>query len=207
MSLDTPNTAPISTSSRALSKRLGSLQEFQSRVAARIAQAQSGEQAVESLLSLQVQGYRVLLSMAEINELLEATELTHLPLAKRWVLGLTVVRSEVVTVFDLGYCLSKLLPSHEFEVESDLTKTDDTRRSDAKLVVLSKSVANQLAFISDKLLGTVVPSQVGLILDEAQRPQQASYIKTVWRNEKNAHYIHISLAELLKSPDFIKLTH
>jgi chemotaxis signal transduction protein len=207
MSFDTPNLPPIGSASSALSKRLGSLQQFQSRVAARIAQAQSGEQALESLLSLQVQGYRLLLSLSDVNELLEAAELTHLPLAKRWVLGLTVVRSEVLTVFDLGYCLSNLLLTCEIEADSHLNVVDKARLSDTKLVVLAKTVANQLAFIADKIVGTVVPTQDGLTISELPSPQSAPYIKTLWRNEQGLQYIQLSFSELLKSSDFIKMTH
>jgi chemotaxis signal transduction protein len=207
MSSDKPNLPPIGSASSALSKRLGSLQQFQSRVAARIAQAQSGEQAIESLLSLQVQGYRILLSLSDVNELLETPELTHLPLAKRWVLGLTVVRSEVLTVFDLGYCLSNLLETSDIEPDSGLNATDDARLSDTKLVVLGKTVANQLAFIADKIVGTVVPTQDGLTISELQSWQSVPYIKTLWRNEQGLQYIQLSLSDLLKSPDFIKMTH
>lgn len=207
MSNDTPNLTPIGSATSALSKRLGSLQQFQSRVAARIAQAQSGEQAAESLLSLQVHGYRLLLSLSDINELLENTELTPLPLAKRWVLGLRVVRSEVLTVFDLGYCLSSLLATSDIQADSHLNAVDEARLSDTKLVVLAKTVANQLAFIVDKVVGTAVLNQDGLTPSERQTTQLPSYVKALWQNEQGLQYIQLSLSELLNSPDFIKMTH
>jgi chemotaxis signal transduction protein len=100
---------PHSNTSEVLGKRLGSLQQFQSRIAQRIAQAQAQDIRPDAMLSLSIQGKRLLVPLTHINELLSKPELTHVPLAKQWVLGLAVVRAEVLTVFDLDYCLSAAL--------------------------------------------------------------------------------------------------
>ncbi len=205
-------TKPIGSTTEVLSKRLGSLQAFQARIAQRIAQAQSQTQPLGSLLSIRVQDYRLLVPLTQINELLAMPQLTHFPLAKRWVLGLTVVRSEVLTVFDLAYCLNAVLKSSkaadliaEFGSASAGTAA---RQADTKLVVLSKHVGNQLAFVADQLSGTVVPSQDGLSLvspsDEmhALFADKRDYVKALWRHTSGVLHIELSLTDLLKSPDF-----
>jgi chemotaxis signal transduction protein len=189
----------------ALSNRLGSLQQFQTRIAARIAQAQSQTQQIESLLSIQVQGYRLLVPLAEINELLAMPEISRLPLSKAWVLGLTVVRSEVVTVFDLAHCLNQILPKplHQKNV-FDLQK-----HAELKMVLLSKHASNQVAFIANKIAGTVAPEQTGFSLapgnDELMFEHK--YIKQVWQDSQAERHIELSLSALIKSIQFQNFAH
>ena len=216
MSIDQASIENSNPASNATHKRLGSLQQFQARVADRIAQAQSGERQEESYLSLKVQNFYILFPLTQISELMPKQELTHLPLAKRWVLGLTVVRSEVMTVFDLGYCLNKLLQTDSLANSSVNKLNDNSRPSDPKMLVLNKSIGNQLAFFCDQLLGTVTLSQTELTLVEPDindldfpfaHALDSVYIKQFWRNTNGTIFIELSLLDLLKSPDFISITH
>jgi chemotaxis signal transduction protein len=197
-------------------QRQGSLQQFQTRVTARINQAQLGEQQDVALLSVYVQGFRLLVSMAQVNELIPMVTLTALPLSKPWVQGLAVVRSEVVTVFDLAFCLNRLLQVESFNAQRSPLTDEKIRFSDAKLVVLNKAVGHQLAFSCDRLLGTVLPLQSGLTLIEPDahvtglpwpHAPDSIYVKHFWRDKNGMLFIELSLSALLKSPDFISLSH
>jgi chemotaxis signal transduction protein len=211
---DLPSHPKVSSATDALSKRLGSLQQFQSRIADRIAQAQSEGNELESLLSIQVQGYRLLLPLAEVSELLPMHEITALPLAKRWVRGLAVVRSEVLTVLDLAVCLRALLENSKIHQGILSNAKTETRPSDIKLVVLDKAAANQLAFVADKIVGTIARGHQGLVavkLDgEAAEfskrfTAKDAYLKGVWRNEYGDMHLEMSLTAFLKSPDFTRI--
>ncbi len=196
-----------------LSKRLGSLQDFQTRIAARIAQAQAQTQDSEALLSFQVQGYRLLLPLLEVNELLNMPVLTPLPLARRWVLGLAVVRSEIYTVFDLAHCLGALLETSHTSHDIQTVLSDPAKLSDPKLVLLSKAVDAQLAFVVDKVLGTLIAARDGLTAVEdnaaftARFGQDNAYIKALWKNAAGEVHIELSVRELLKSQDFANIAY
>ena len=75
---------------------------------------------------------------------------------------------------------------------------------------------NQLAFFCDQLLGTVTLSQTELTLVEPDindldfpfaHALDSVYIKQFWRNTNGTIFIELSLLDLLKSPDFISITH
>lgn len=220
MSLDVQLPAKPPSTSDALSKRLGSLQAFQARIAQRVALAQSEAQPQNNLLSLQLQGFKVLISLTQVNELLSAPELTALPLAKRWVRGLTVVRSEVVTVFDLAYCIHALfegahLPSAlSAEAFKTSPHTAAPRSSDAKLVMIGKTVAKQLAFEAERVLGTLTLSSSELsaaypdLIDDSVQGflNPDGFVKGVWRDSLGDLHLELSLPELFRSPAFARIT-
>jgi chemotaxis signal transduction protein len=206
--LDLPS---AKSTTNVLSKRLGSLQAFQSRIAARIAQAESSTQQNAVLLSLQVGAYRLAMPLLEVNELLDPPERTRLPLAKRWVLGLSVVRSEVLTVFDLAFCLSEVLDDSLIDGGFKSQQTMPFKNADGKLVLVSKLVARQVAFVADKVLGTVDPEQAGWsrvpLNGSSTQLSPATGVKALWRSEAGEMHIELSLQEWFQSADFANIAH
>ena len=120
----------------------------------------------QPLLFLHTSGYDLFVSLSEINELLSPPPTTTLPLAKPWIIGLTVTRSEVITVFDIAYCLDRLLTHNilsqwKLEITPKNKAGHLTSKQDIKYVVLASTVAPQLAFFTDKICSAVIPNNMG----------------------------------------------
>ena len=73
-----------------------SLQDFQTRISQRIAQAQSQVSQDNMRLQLRVGEFTVFVPLFETAELANVPTLMPIALAQDWVLGLAVVRSEVL---------------------------------------------------------------------------------------------------------------
>jgi twitching motility protein PilI len=83
------------------SEKSGSLREFQQRLAARLSQAQKGQQ-VASHLAVEVGNRKLLFPLAEAGEIASSLQIQPLPHSRAWFLGVTVLRGQVVGVVDLA---------------------------------------------------------------------------------------------------------
>ncbi len=195
--------------------RLGDLQAFQARIAAKIADAQTLKAHSPSLLMVQVGGYSVHIPLTDISTLLTMPSITAVPLAKRWLKGLAVVQAQVLTVLDFAYCLQKYLDEHmpDFVMSKYATNflSENSKESAAlatKLLVINPLVQAQLGLEVDKILGIV--SRDALLVDD----QYAQYnsklppaIKRITIDDKALVYIELSLSEMLKSETIVKLSY
>jgi chemotaxis signal transduction protein len=173
----------------------------------------SETQLNESLLFLHMGGYDLFVSLSEINALLSPTPMTTLPLAKPWIIGLTVTRSEVITVFDIAYCLDRLL-THRILSQWELITVPKNKvshiinKQDIKYVLLANTVASQLAFFTEKVSSTVIPNIIGYKqLKQTTILPESNFIKYIWQNSENNYAIEISLNNLLQSQAFNQLTY
>jgi chemotaxis signal transduction protein len=194
-----------------------SLQDFQIHLSERLAQSQVNlptEQAA-TRLSLTVNGYNLFVCLTEINTLLTPTTITKLPLAKPWIVGLMVEQSEVLTVFDIAYCLDHLLTNTVLSNWNLTTNpkthpsTSSTKQLDTKCIVITDTVAPQLAFLADKVLGTVIPNQTGyqLLAKTMSSTTEGGFVHQIWQDREGNHCIDISLSALLQSQAFNQLTY
>jgi chemotaxis signal transduction protein len=179
----------------------------------RAVQSASETQLNESLLFLHMGGYDLFVSLSEINALLSPTPMTTLPLAKPWIIGLTVTRSEVITVFDIAYCLDRLL-THRILSQWELIAVPKNKvshiinKQDIKYVLLANTVASQLAFFTEKVSSTVIPNIIGYKqLKQTTILPESNFIKYIWQNSENNYAIEISLNNLLQSQAFNQLTY
>jgi chemotaxis signal transduction protein len=179
----------------------------------RAVQSASETQLNQSLLFLHIGGYDLFVSLSEINALLSPTPMTTLPLAKPWIIGLTVARSEVITVFDIAYCLDRLLTHHILSQWQLITvpknKTSHIiNKQDIKYVLLANTVASQLAFFTDKVSSTVIPNTIGYKqLKQTTILPESNFIKHIWQHSEHNYAIEVSLNNLLQSQAFNQLTY
>lgn len=166
----------------------------------------------DNLLSVQVNTYHVLLQLSEISELINLPNLTIFPLAKPWINGLSVIRSEVITVFNLEYCLNQLITQevlHPWRL-IDIPKSQSivsSNKQDSKCVVLSKTVMPQLAFFSDKIWGMVNPhTKHSDLLEHKSIIPTTNFIQHIWKDINGQYCIAVSLSALLQSQAFNQLT-
>ena len=194
-------------------QQLGTLQQFQAHIAQRIAQAQASPNDSNTLLSIDIQRYRLLIRLTDITELIAMPNLTQLPLSQSWVLGLAVVRAEILMVIDLAHFLDLAVSRNLIQLpgfSSENSNSPPLKHSDTKLVVLNKSVHQQLAFKADKVIGTISPEKNNLTAVDSKRGESESnllnhYVKQLWRNERGDIHIELSLTDLFKSNDFTNI--
>jgi CheW-like domain len=216
-------------------QRLGSLQAFQARIADRIAQAHTVQS--QALLSINVQGINILVTMTDINELLPMQDIMPLPLAKQWVKGLTVVRAEVLTVFDLAYCLNTMMDAvvsvNGIDSADSADSADSVGSEDAMNSTAVTKVSTQLtqqAPISEStrlsnrklvVLAKAAGQQLAFLADhvlgtvsteqagwvQQDSPAPLSYIKRRWQDPAGKQYIELSLPALFASQNFINLAY
>jgi chemotaxis signal transduction protein len=192
-------------------RKHNNLQAFQARISERIAQAQAQAQSAQALLSAHITGYHVLLLLDEVNELLSVPEISKVPLAKRWITGLMVARAEVVTVFDLSYCIEQVFTNIPPDWRTNTSMTP--KHSDQKCVIVSPTIAPQLAFLAEKISGTVAPDTDGWVCltdTTAQNDiptKRPSFVLNAWKDSNQQVHLEISLAILFQSPEFNQLTY
>jgi chemotaxis signal transduction protein len=200
--------APLSQATKPSASSYGSgdLQAFQAHISERIVRAQSEEQKTQALLSVDLAGYRLLLRLTEISELLPVLPVTTIALAKRWITGLAVARSEVVVVFDLAYCLDCLLPNIPLDWRKTTTTESPNKGTDHKCIVLATEVAPQAVFVAEKVYGALTPQVLGHHL--LARPENTpSFIVNIWQDLTQQVSLELSLSALLQSQDFNTLTY
>jgi chemotaxis signal transduction protein len=193
--------------------RLGDLQAFQARIAQKIADAQSSTQQAQSMLAVQIGAYGVLIPLSDMSNLLAMPELSPVPLAKQWLKGLAVVRAEVLTVLDLAYCLNAYLIDNIADwalivpVKDSISSPSSpaVQAAQAKLLVLSALVQNQLAVTVDKVVGIIAKDT--LTIHSSNHVADGVVLRQLMMDVNGAVFIELSLAELLKSTSFLKLTY
>jgi chemotaxis signal transduction protein len=189
--------------------RLGDLQAFQVRIAQKIVDAQSSTQQAQSMLAVQIGAYGVHIPLSDMSNLLAMPEISAVPLARQWLKGLAVVRAEVLTVLDLAYCLNAYL----IENMADLawiapvngSNSSMLQATQTKLLVLNPLIQNQLAVTVDRVFGIVAKDT--LTIHSNNHIVDGVVIKQVTVDVNGAVFIELSLAELLKSTYFLKLTY
>ena len=218
-------TEAATRTSTALRAPRESLHAFQQRISQRIAQAQTQESQAGVRLHVLVAGQHVLVPLLETSELVSLPAIVPLALAQDWVLGLSVVRAEVFSVFDLGRFLNANRTEQHFEPRYQAVKLDATgSASKQRLILLADSVSPQTAFVADAVLGLVnvaqadsaqlrrVPiSNTPLALTMSERADNllsaAPYITPAsWETYKGEAVIDISLTTLMQDARFLNIT-
>lgn len=135
-----------------------SLYSFQQRLSQRIEAAQNTSQIEQVHLFARIGSHTVLVPLLDTHELMAVPVINPVVLTQDWVLGLAVVRSEVVSVFDLSRFLSGSETRLAFTQGQFSAESVGKRR----MVLLSNQIAPQTAFLVDEVLGMVNLQQPSL---------------------------------------------
>ena len=115
------------------------LREYQTSILARLENAKkAGAESPAGYLGVIIGGKNVLVNLQEISETLPILEIQRVPLVKPWFLGVANVRGVLYAINDMAQLL-----------ESTFTSIS----SNARLLLISDSVASNVAFLVDKLIG------------------------------------------------------
>ena len=115
------------------------LREYQTSILARLENAKkAGAEPPAGYLGVVIGGKNVLVNLQEISETMPIMDIHPVPLVKPWFLGVANVRGVLYAINDLAQL-----------VENTTTQIS----SSARLLLISDSVTNNVAFLVDKLVG------------------------------------------------------
>ncbi|MFM9835972.1 MAG: chemotaxis protein CheW [Methylophilaceae bacterium] len=119
--------------------RENKLRDYQSSILARLESVKNADaEAPAGYLGVQIGDKNVLVDLQEITETLPVSEIHPVPLVKPWFLGVSNVRGVLYAINDLAQIL-----------DNKFTKVS----SNTRLLLMSDSVAANVAFLADKLIG------------------------------------------------------
>ncbi|MES2546649.1 MAG: chemotaxis protein CheW [Pseudomonadota bacterium] len=115
------------------------LREYQTSILARLENAKkAGAESPAGYLGVVIGGKNVLVNLQEISETLPIMDIHPVPLVKPWFLGVANVRGVLYAINDLAQL-----------VENTFTQIS----SSARLLLISDTVTNNVAFLVDRLVG------------------------------------------------------
>ena len=183
-----------------------SLYAFQQRISERIKTAQLQSTQSQLHLHLLIGTRQVLVPLQDTLEILSLPVLTPLLLAKRWVLGLCVLRAEILTVLDMGH----FLPTTE-KVTQTTQANSPVAQTKKHLIVIAPNIAQQLSFVADALLGMVdlkSGQEAWVELEREHNGATSSVVLSSWRQQRSDTVSDVlSLKDILKSPEFLMIAH
>jgi twitching motility protein PilI len=116
-----------------------SIREYQQNILSRLENAKKvGAEAPAGFLGVVIGTKNVLINLQEISETLPITDIQPVPLVKPWFLGVANVRGVLYTINDMAQI-----------IENNLTQLT----SSARLLLISDSIAANVAFLADRLIG------------------------------------------------------
>ena len=162
------------------------LREYQTSILARLENAKkAGAEPPAGYLGVVIGGKNVLVNLQEISETLPIMDIHPVPLVKPWFLGVANVRGVLYAINDLAML-----------VENTFTQIS----SSARLLLISESVTNNVAFLVDKLVGLrkLEDMQLGETMLDESLCLKAQTFKDV---ENNTWYM-LDCDKLVNSKDF-----
>jgi twitching motility protein PilI len=119
--------------------RENKLREYQSSILARLESVKHADaEAPAGYLGVRIGDKNILVDLQEITETLPVAEIHPVPLVKPWFLGVSNVRGVIYAINDLAQI-----------VDNRFTKVS----SNTRLLLIGESVAANVAFLADKLIG------------------------------------------------------
>jgi twitching motility protein PilI len=164
------------------------LRELQLRLASRL-QAARDRPRESGWLAVECAQVGLLLPLAQAGEIHAARQVSVVPHAKPWMLGVANLRGQLNAVVDLGQFLH-LRPG-----------APGPFRSGAQLVMLNPSLRLNAAILVDRLAGLRDSEQLErLAADDLARP---GFAGSRWRDRQGREWQELDLAALAQDPQFL----
>lgn len=160
-----------------------SLREFQSQLAERLRTA--ARDGVVSKLGFVAGGWHWLTDLTEINEVVTVTEVTPVPWARPWFMGLANVRGLIYGCTDLAAFMGYGL---------------DSERGEIRLLLTHPRFGVNAAIRVERTLGLRNPAEMTPL---PSQPDDAEWIKHRWRGADGLEWMEISMEKLVASPRFL----
>ena len=162
------------------------LRENQTSILARLENAKkAGAEPPAGYLGVVIGGKNVLVNLQEISETMPIMDIHPVPLVKPWFLGVANVRGVLYAINDLAQLLEN---------------TSTQISSSARLLLISDSVTNNVAFLVDKLVGLrkLEEMQMG----EAMPEDKICLSAQTYQDGENQTWYLLDCDKLVQSKDF-----
>ena len=162
------------------------LREYQTNILARLENAKkAGAEQPAGYLGVVIGGKNVLVNLQEISETLPIIDIARVPLVKPWFLGMANVRGVLYAINDLAQLL-----------ENKLTQVS----SSARLLLISDSVAHNVAFLVDRLIGLRKLDEMKL---QSELADESVCLKLqIYKDDENKVWHLLDCEKLVRSKDF-----
>lgn len=162
------------------------LREYQTNILARLENAKKvGAEPPAGYLGVIIGGKNVLVNLQEISETLPIMDIARVPLVKPWFLGVANVRGVLYAINDLAQLL-----------ENKFTSVS----SNARLLLISDSVANNVAFLVDRLVGLRKLDEMKINKDAAE--ETVCLKAHTYTDDDNKVWHLLDCDKLVRSKDF-----
>lgn len=162
------------------------LREYQTSILARLENAKkAGAEPPAGYLGVVIGGKNVLVNLQEISETLPIMDIHPVPLVKPWFLGVANVRGVLYAINDLAQL-----------VENTFTQVS----SSARLLLISESVTNNVAFLVDKLVG--LRKLEDMQLGETMPDDSICLKAQTYQDAENHTWYLLDCDKLVNSKDF-----
>lgn len=162
------------------------LREYQTSILARLENAKkAGAESPAGYLGVVIGGKNVLVNLQEISETLPIMDIHPVPLVKPWFLGVANVRGVLYAINDLAQL-----------VENTTTQIS----SSARLLLISDSVTNNVAFLVDRLVGLRKLEEMQL--GEKMPDDNICLKEQIYQDGENRTWYMLDCDKLVRSKDF-----
>ena len=162
-----------------------SLREFQQSLAQRLREAQA-EAEPTSRLGVQTGSRYWLLKLDEAGEMLPLPEISSVPLAKPWYLGLANIRGVLASVVDFGAFMG-----------GEAT----ARTPDCRLMLIAERFHSFSGLLISRMLGLKNIQALGLLQATGDKP----WVGASYSDEEGHVWQELNLGELTSSNDFLQV--
>jgi twitching motility protein PilI len=165
------------------------LRELQLRLANRL-QAARERPREAGWLAVECAQFGLLLPLAQAGEIHAVRQVSPVPHAKPWMLGVANLRGQLNTVVDLGHFL------HLRQAAAAVAP-----HAGAQLVLLNPSLRVNAAILVDRLAGLRDPEQLERMAPSTEaRP---GFAGAAWRDTQGRIWQELDLAALAQDPQFL----
>jgi twitching motility protein PilI len=163
-----------------------SLREFQTNILARLEEAKKvGAEPPAGYLGVVIGSKNVLVNLQEISETMPIADIQRVPVVKPWFLGVANVRGVLYAINDLAQLLENTLTSIS---------------SNARLLLMSESVASNVAFVVDKMIGLRKLDEMKL--REETAGETACLKEQTYQDDENRVWYMLDCDKLVRSKEF-----
>ncbi len=163
-----------------------SLRDFQEYLAGRLAMAAQGERSV-SWLGLQAGEQHWLIDLSDSGEIIQAPQVTPVPLTRLWVAGIANIRGNLHTVADFS----------AFTGGQPTAINPNTR-----LLLVGTKFGSNVALLVSKMLGLRNPADFTPL---ANNPALPPWGRRCYEDRQGIHWHRLSVRELLADYQFMNI--
>lgn len=163
----------------------GSLREFQTHLATRLAAAST--QSAAGLLGIQAGADYWLLNLSDSGEIIPLTPLTSVPLTKHWFAGMANIRGNLYSVADFS----------AFQGKEATPKNASTR-----LLLIGARHGNNAALLVTRMLGLRNESD---LVPAAPDPDAPAWAREAFTDQEGRRWKKLNVRELLADEHFMEI--